>query len=158
VLVGLCGYDEAMESLRQVRMGACSGDQVWLKPDVVEDRISGKCRCDGRVRRGRRVDAHQSLRHLGGKRRVGIAIAQLRLPQRVPIRGQKLHGERSAGFVDTQQPWRRARDGSVGMPHPARLVAVALNRRLPIRRYAQLCQRALDADRAGSEVDPPDVG
>ena len=41
--------------------------------------------------------------------------------------------------------------------HPACLVAVALDGRLPVGRHPQLCERALDADRAGGEVDPPDI-
>ncbi len=103
------------------------------------------------------MDACQGGSHAGGKGGVGVTVAQLRFPQGVAVGGQELHRQGAGRLVAAEQIGRRAGHGGDGALHPAGLVAVALDRGLPVRGHAQLCQRALDADGAGGKVDAPDV-
>ena len=54
------------------------------------------------------MDAHQRIGDLRGEVRIGVAVAQLRLPQRIAVRRQELHRQRPGRFVLTQQVRRRA--------------------------------------------------
>ena len=98
---------------------------------------------------------------------IDMAVAQLRLPDRVARRIEIAHREEAA----LPASWPRMRGTASGtmrpaVSHPGDLVAVALDRRPPIRRDLQLRQRALDReDRARfvstlrmSEDTPPVSG
>ncbi len=147
-----------MKRLRKVGVRSGCRDQIGLQTDVIEDPIGGEVGRDRGRSCGEAMDAHECIGDLRGKLRIGIAVAQLRLPQRVAVRRQELHGQRAGRFIDAQQLRRGTRDSGVRALHPARLVAIALDGCLPIRRHTKLRQRALDADRAGGKVDAPDVG
>ncbi len=157
-LFGLGHGDQFMEPGREagMRVGRCQ--QVGFQADVVEDPVGGKFGRCGRIGSAGCMDARQARRHQRGEVRVGNAIAQLRLPQRVALRRQELHGEMPGGLVESEQSWRGTGDGGVGALHPACLVAIALDRRLPVRGHAQPGESTLDADRSGRKVDAPDVG
>jgi hypothetical protein len=86
------------------------------------------------------------------------AVAQLLLPQRVSVRLEETHHQHAERRVLAEQRRRAARHRGVRHLHPARLVAVALDRRPPQRGHAQLRQRTLGAQRAARGVDAPDVG
>ncbi len=138
-------------------MRASGRNQIGLQTNIVENPIGREVGCSVGRGSSRSMNAPQRIGNLRGEVRVGVAIAQLRLPERIAVRRQELHRERPGRFVETQQLRRRVGDSGVGALHPSGLVAVALDRRLPVRRHPQLRQCALDADRARGKVDPPDI-
>ena len=156
-LVGLGGGDEVVKRRREVGMRAGGRDQIGLQADVVEDPVGGEVGRDRGIGGGGGVDAHRACRRPGGESRIGM--------RRRAVASSTVCSCRAAGtawrarpcFVETEQLRRGTGDGGVGALHPACLVAVALHRRLPVRRHAQLRQCALHADRAGGQVDAPDV-
>ena len=85
----------ASSARRQVGMRAAGRHQVGLQADVVEDPVGGEVRRDGGVRGGGGMDARERIGDPGGERRIGVAVAQLRLPQRIAVGRQELHGQRA---------------------------------------------------------------
>ena len=73
-------------------------------------------------------------------------------------KGQVPTLETDDGFVLTEQSGRDPRNSRIGMLHPARLVAVSLDRRTPIGGDMQLRQRAFHADGAGRQINSPYIG
>ncbi len=94
---------ETMQGRREIGMRVGGRDQIGLQANIVENPIGREVGCNGGRGGGRRVDPHECLRDLRGELRVGVAIAQLRLPERIAVRRQELHRERPGRFVETQQ-------------------------------------------------------
>ena len=160
-LVGLRRGDQRVAAAR-ARSGCArrGGDQVGLQPDVEEDRVGGKRPRPGPA--GAAVAAWMRPSRsptAAAKSGSAVAVAQLRLPQRMVVRRQVLPSPAGPDCrVLAEQGGRGAGHGRVGLLHPARLVEVAVHRRAPVRGDPQLGQRAFHADRAGGQVDAPDVG
>ena len=139
-------------------MRAAGRDEIRLEPDRVEDRVGRKARGDvgagrrsrrgcGRARRRpRRPSPGRSRRRAAAPSRPGTGRAAARPSRtRPPPRSSPRIAGTAAGTI------------AAGDPHPLDLVAVALDRRLPVRGDLELRQRALDADDAGRQVDAVDV-
>ena len=85
-LVRLRRGHQCQQLFGAIGVGARRRDQVWLKPNVIENRVGGEFRRDRRVGGGLRVDRHQSFGDKRGER--GIFSKRLYTAQ-----GQKAFDE-----------------------------------------------------------------
>ena len=109
--VGLRRRDEFVDPRRKVGMRAPGRHQVGFQPDV--DRRCGRSGNPPRrwVRGGGGVDPSEGCRHPGGECRIGVAVAQLRFPQRMVAP--------AAGIALPRSRWlRRGRAAPARRPGP----------------------------------------
>ena len=151
------GLDQGVQRLGAVRMRARARDQIRLEPDVVEDPVGRELRGDLRIVGGGGMDAHQAIADGAGDVRVGVAGAQVGLPQPVVGRVEIGHDQHARRRVLPEQLRHRLGHDRRRAAHPGRLVSVALDRREPVLLDPELGQRPLDAHRPARQLDPPDV-
>ena len=142
----------------QVRMARRGGEQVGLEADVEED--ARRCRTAPRAP-GRAAVCAWMRASVAPTARANAGSAW---PSRSAsfqsgwsAGGRKLITSTPSARMLAEHARRAARLRRVGGLHPARLVAVALDRRAPVGGHAQLRQGALRADRTARGVDAPDV-
>ena len=103
------------------------------------------------------VDAAQRRADGARGREVGVAAAQQLFPEAVLARREPGHDEDAEALVLAEHARRSAWLRFVRDLEPARLVAVAIDRRAPVGGDAQLGEGALGAHRAARGIDAPDV-
>ena len=157
VLVGLRRGDQRIQRVGAIGMRPCRGNEIRLQPDIEEKSSVGKSAA---------IDVSAAVAEWIGR---DYGRHAPRTPDRRARREAGFSRADKRSAASTASPARRFRilaeqrrrgtgNRGIGALHPARFIQVPRNRRLPVRRDTQFCQRALHADWAGRQVDAPDIG
>ncbi len=112
--------------------------QVGLQPDRLEDGVRREAARQLGAQGRAGMDADEAVGDGGRRRRLGLAVPQDVLPQPVVGRLEIAHHQGRGRHVDEQQLGHGLRHDAVDDAHPVRLVAVALDRGLPVGPDLQL--------------------
>ena len=133
------------QAIVQIRIHVRRLDQIGIEADRMEQRVGREARGDVGASSGRGVQPAEHVADASGARCDDRALAELALPDRIPIRRKPLHREGPLGRVFRQHARGGTRSDVRGEPEPGGFESVPLDGREPVGGDLQLRQGTFDA-------------